>query len=729
MKCIRIVFLVIALLLLVCIPITAAADGADISLSLSKNVALVGDSVTASGKTAPNAWVPLKVIDGAQSIVVFDAQKADAGGNYSIGFIVPAGASGTLTVVAGEGANVATASLTVGTPGGGPGGGLPQPTIPSGATLLLTGTGLKEDVLVGTADWNINNPAFVNRYFSSNNNWDFHKIWKVKGLDLLSLFGPGNLKTDQDYTVTFVSADGLKYTETISSLKNRYYYPQFTIASGTRVDPMIGFYRHTPFEPDYQGLPATVTWTDRPLTEADLDGQAPRLYLGQRGSPSDLNQPFFVRELVRIVVGEERPALAAPVIPVAGTEVTLDTGKYMTREVITENGRVIEKLVLDEQIGELMEQLAGRSLVIQAEDACDELQVTVPGSALKVASSNDITLVVQTEAGRYYLPVAILPLEAMARELGVDVAALSVTVSLSALGEEQAADLAAALEPGQQMLSTPLSFTLTFTANGKTKTLTSFGGAYVKREIRVDGAFDADAATGVSWNDADKGFRFVPTGFVTRDDQTFAVLLSPHNSIYTVLQTGKTFTDLGGHWAADDINMMAAKLLVSGRSVKLFDPASDITRAETAVLLTRGLALLDGKPDALNFADVTGKEWFAGALAAAVEEKLVAGYPDGNLYPGRSISRQEMAVLLARALRNITVSQTELPDNEVEAQLSRFSDSGSISDWARGDVALAVKEGIVRGYPDGSFAPHARVDRAQGTVMLLRFLQGIGFLD
>ncbi len=84
-----------------------------VTLNLSKTTAAVGESVTASGTVTPNDWVPIKVIDSAQSIVVFDATKADANGNYSIDFIIPDGVNGALTVVAGSGSNVVNKTLTV----------------------------------------------------------------------------------------------------------------------------------------------------------------------------------------------------------------------------------------------------------------------------------------------------------------------------------------------------------------------------------------------------------------------------------------------------------------------------------------------------------------------------------------------------------------------------------------------------------------------------------------
>lgn len=135
-----VVFLqIVLLLLLICVPAAAAAADEVISLDLSKGT---GDVVTASGKTAPNVWVPLKVIDAVQSIVVFDATKSDADGDYSISFKVPPGVSGKLTVVVGEGSSVAAATLTVGTT---PPVDTEAPTWPVGSSIKassITRTGL-----------------------------------------------------------------------------------------------------------------------------------------------------------------------------------------------------------------------------------------------------------------------------------------------------------------------------------------------------------------------------------------------------------------------------------------------------------------------------------------------------------------------------------------------------------------------------------------------------------
>ncbi len=178
----------------------------------------------------------------------------------------------------------------------------------AGESLVITGTGLKQDVIFNESYYQFNHPQMEELYYSSNNNWNFKSIWHVKGFRLRSLldqFGAGNLK-EGSWPITFLAKDGLSFTMTLQELENRFYYPDLTIDSEEQVDPMIGIYRAQLFNVINPTPP--IKWADRKLTVADRDQEAPRLYFGQKkGNIDDRNQPFFIRDLVRIVVGEERP--------------------------------------------------------------------------------------------------------------------------------------------------------------------------------------------------------------------------------------------------------------------------------------------------------------------------------------------------------------------------------------------------------------------------------------
>jgi hypothetical protein len=180
--------------------------------------------------------------------------------------------------------------------------------------LIITGTGLKKDVVIYPNDWS--NYIRKERYYSSNNTLNFHHIWKVKGYDLFDIIKTDNLVDgSKDYLLTFVAKepDGKEtnISRTMNDLRNRYYYPKFDVNDGELVPPMIGFERADLYEyqdPSGKGKPpdpADVILQDKPF---ERDEKAPRLYFGQaKGNVSDKNMTFFLYYLARIVVGEERP--------------------------------------------------------------------------------------------------------------------------------------------------------------------------------------------------------------------------------------------------------------------------------------------------------------------------------------------------------------------------------------------------------------------------------------
>ncbi|MGH8936385.1 MAG: M23 family metallopeptidase [Acidimicrobiia bacterium] len=109
------------------------------------------------------------------------------------------------------------------------------------------------------------------------------------------------------------------------------------------------------------------------------------------------------------------------------------------------------------------------------------------------------------------------------------------------------------------------------------------------------------------------------------------------------------FGDDGASVFQDDINALAALGIALECGEGLYCPERDLTRAEMAVFVARGLALPAG-PDA--FGDDQGHAFEAeiNALAAA---GIVRGCnpPDNTLYcPERTLSRAEMATFLVRAL-------------------------------------------------------------------------------
>ncbi len=204
-------------------------------------------------------------------------------------------------------------------------------------------------------------------------------------------------------------------------------------------------------------------------------------------------------------------------------------------------------------------------------------------------------------------------------------------------------------------------------------------------------------------------------------------------SRYLLAEVHVAFPDLAGHWARDDVERMASKYIVKGLPDGRFHPEGRVTRAEFAAMLVRALGLPPGGAAATggasgsaaeggsgaSFSDVRPGDWFYGELAAAVRAGLIQGYGDGTFRPDAPVTREQMAVLVARALA--AGKAGTLSAGEAERRLAGFADRGEVSPWAREGLALAVREGIVNGRTAATIAPQEGATRQEAAVMVARF--------
>ena len=173
------------------------------------------------------------------------------------------------------------------------------------------------------------------------------------------------------------------------------------------------------------------------------------------------------------------------------------------------------------------------------------------------------------------------------------------------------------------------------------------------------------------------------------------------------------FLDMDGHWAEEAVRQAAANGLATGYPDGTFRPDQPITRAEFTVMLVRALGLEGtGAPLAFTDGDRIGS-WAAQAIGLAVEAGLVQGYGDGSFRPDAPITRAEMAVMIARALK--------LPIEEDAS--TGFADDEAIPRWAKGAVKALRELGIVGGRGNNAFVPNETATRAEAVVMLLSMLE------
>lgn len=179
-----------------------------------------------------------------------------------------------------------------------------------------------------------------------------------------------------------------------------------------------------------------------------------------------------------------------------------------------------------------------------------------------------------------------------------------------------------------------------------------------------------------------------------------------------------SFVDVpNGMWAKSFIEDITANGVAIPLTNNEFLPESNITRAEFSALLVQALKL--NTADGTNtFTDVKAGEWYEKYVIAAVKAGLIQGNGDGTFMPNGTLSRQDMAVIMSRAMKIAKGIETE---TDGKAYLT-FTDNGAIESYAQKAIATAVKYGVIIGKPGKVFDPANSVTRAEAAKVISKIL-------
>ncbi|UQZ34467.1 hypothetical protein C2I18_13635 [Paenibacillus sp. PK3_47] len=171
-------------------------------------------------------------------------------------------------------------------------------------------------------------------------------------------------------------------------------------------------------------------------------------------------------------------------------------------------------------------------------------------------------------------------------------------------------------------------------------------------------------------------------------------------------QAQSSGSDYSGHWAQKTIESWLEKGNLKGFQDGSVKPNQTITRAEFMTLVNRSFGFT-AEAD-VNFSDVNSASWSYSEVAKAVAAGYIQGY-NNEIRPNAPINRQEAAVVVGKLLQ---LTEGDINDLQV------FSDAGTIAPWSKASVAAAVKAGILKGYPDGTFAPQQALTRAESLTLI-----------
>ncbi|TVX85609.1 cadherin-like beta sandwich domain-containing protein [Paenibacillus agilis] len=201
---------------------------------------------------------------------------------------------------------------------------------------------------------------------------------------------------------------------------------------------------------------------------------------------------------------------------------------------------------------------------------------------------------------------------------------------------------------------------------------------------------------------------------------------SAHNnlkyvSVYgdTILSAGmieRRFNDILGHWANEDIQLMAARQLIGGYEDGAFRPDQQITRAEFIQVLVTALELKGDK--SMQYADVQEDAWYYDSVNRASAAGIVKGDKKNQFRPNEKITREEIAAIFGRLIEN-----TENFSYTNTLNIHSFKDVNQVSPWAKDAFNIAIQARIISGTSEKLLSPKASGTRAQAVVMVRRFIE------
>ncbi|PGZ75226.1 S-layer homology domain-containing protein [Bacillus sp. AFS029637] len=186
------------------------------------------------------------------------------------------------------------------------------------------------------------------------------------------------------------------------------------------------------------------------------------------------------------------------------------------------------------------------------------------------------------------------------------------------------------------------------------------------------------------------------------------------NTIQHVEAAKLKFSDVPqNHWAEKAIYELVDKKITVGIGGGMYGIDNHVTRGQFATFISLALNLPEGSS---NFPDVPKEHMFYNGISKVVKAGIAKGSTDGNFYPEDNITRQDIAVMVSKALE----SKGLLNKKEL-----LFIDKNQISNYAIENVKNVIAYDIAVGIGDNKFAPLAISTRAMAATLISNMLRAL----
>lgn len=597
---------------------------------------------------------------------------------------------------------------------------------PSGDTILtITGSGVNKETKF-TLDELKDMPQYRNVY-SAINTWPSKKWYAGEGVRLKDLLNLAGLNTYSGL-VRIYSVDGFSVTLTLDELLNdkRYYYPQFkdglsdadghipgSTAGAREVDTILGL--------------LSVEGSDNYSYMNNLNSLL--LMLGQRAVTEQTGQ-LFVKNVNRIEVINSYPSQWE------SPKVNIESGKVEAGTKIKFTNTPMDDDKIHYTIdgsnptihSPMYNWVASRWWSSRGEDMVNsinkpiELTKDTTIKAIRVGpgkrNSEIVTFTYQVTQPIVTVSEKLNPLQEHTIVLDNKV---EVRIPANALQGNKEVEFIIdkvnsppEIPEGRKLISSVYEFSIdgekTYKFEKKITIKLSFDDKDVTEEETVAiHYYNEDLEKWVNLGGViEDNFISVEVDHFTK----FAVLAVEKDKLEEleeIKQPEVNLNDIKNHWAKKYIEKLVINGAVSGYPDGTFRPDNNITRAEFITMLVKAFKL--ESQDKKIFID-TKEHWANNFISIAASHEIVSGYEDNTFRPDNLITREEMAVMIAKT--------TKL---KLDIEESKFTDNSIVSIWAKPYINTVVKNGVIQGYPNNTFQPQKNATRAEAVTIIVRALE------
>ncbi|WDF49798.1 S-layer homology domain-containing protein [Paenibacillus sp. KACC 21273] len=256
--------------------------------------------------------------------------------------------------------------------------------------------------------------------------------------------------------------------------------------------------------------------------------------------------------------------------------------------------------------------------------------------------------------------------------------------------------------------------------DGTVNTLNNYNNRYVQLSVAApENAASDDQYIALS-TDSDGSTHVVPVLF---DNQGQASIHSLENGTFTIVKVNPSNNVTN---ASPELKKLVDKQIIPVSNQATVANDGLLTRGQLASYLVNALGINVNSAPASTFTDIDPSSSEAKAIQALYHAGVLRGISATQFAPNRTISKEQLAVILTRAASAYGLDQSSNANNMANAS------NNSSSQWAKAELDQAISSGNNTGVESAkgsALTASPTTTQSEGATMLVKWLQDSGLLN